>query len=88
MSFEQTAGSGYELALAIRPGNNPLLVDPEVPPAVGELPPNFRAKTRDYTQRQILDLVIFYCDDFGILLADPLKTRSEKINMFMRTHSF
>jgi hypothetical protein len=47
--------------------------------AVGTIPPNFNSNVDNYTNLDILKLIIFYNDDFDIAVDDALHERKVKI---------
>lgn len=53
-------------------------------PDVGEIPADFDPVVHKYSHTQILDQIIFYRDNFGIVLTDSLRTRAEKFRMFLQ----
>jgi hypothetical protein len=59
------------------------LVPPAQIPAVGTTPPNFNADFTTYRHDDILHLIIFYNDDFGIVQADTLPSRVESFRRFL-----
>lgn len=84
--FIQIPGHGHDHAVAI--GNNleqvllELLPPTEVP-QVGDLPPNFHVDVTVYQHVDILRMVNFYNDTFGIALGDLLPARIDKFRNFL-----
>lgn len=75
-------GSGYNLALTIRtPGV--VVQDLAVVPAIGDLPLNFHTAPKSYSHLQIIDMVVFYNENFGIVLADGIRPRADKFQLFL-----
>jgi hypothetical protein len=59
------------------------LVAPAIPAAIGTTPPNFNPNLPNYHHIDILNLIIFYNDDFGIVPGDSLGTRIDKFHAFI-----
>jgi hypothetical protein len=59
------------------------LVPPAQVPAVGTTPPNFIADLHTYHHNDILDLIVFYNDDFGIVQTDTASSRIESFRRFL-----
>jgi hypothetical protein len=59
------------------------LAAPQEVPAVGTTPPGFDADVSAYRHINVLSMIIFYNDDFGILQADPLSARLDKFRRFL-----
>ena len=53
---------------------------------VGTVFPQFNPNVDAYQHIDILHLVIFYNDDFGILLGDQLPERKRKIRNWLMEH--
>jgi len=53
---------------------------------VGTVPPQFNPDVDAYQHIDILHLVVFYNDDFGILLGDQLPERKRKIRNWLMEH--
>ncbi|KAF9021978.1 hypothetical protein BDZ89DRAFT_1163451 [Hymenopellis radicata] len=73
------AGSGHILANALDGAITAL--DPA--PAIGALPPVFNGQVADYSNAEILRLVTFYNEDFGIVQSDPLAVRIAKFRAYI-----
>ncbi|KAF9475038.1 hypothetical protein BDN70DRAFT_884204 [Pholiota conissans] len=77
-------GDGYNKARAIsRPADGPNLVQPPQPAAIGAIPPDFDCNISSYSNIDIANLVIFYNDDFGIVITDNKSTRINKVIAFL-----
>ncbi|KAF8878200.1 hypothetical protein BD779DRAFT_1676951 [Infundibulicybe gibba] len=78
-------GDGFELAEALARGLEPnVLQNFPAPAAVGATPEFFHQNTiSNYGHREVLEMVHFYNNDFGILPTDPLGTRREKFHDFL-----
>ncbi|KAF8076856.1 hypothetical protein FPV67DRAFT_1472901 [Lyophyllum atratum] len=50
---------------------------------VGDVPPNFKTRIDEHTGDEILELIVFYNDDFGILPGDGIATRHKKLRSFL-----
>jgi hypothetical protein len=50
---------------------------------VGDVPPDFSGDIRNYENAEILQMVNFYNNDFGIMPADCLGTRIDKFRKFL-----
>ncbi|KAF5379374.1 hypothetical protein D9615_006648 [Tricholomella constricta] len=59
------------------------LVAPAQPAAIGTLPPSFNTDTNAYENADILALIIFYNEDFGITNNDPIDIRIQKLRNFL-----
>jgi hypothetical protein len=60
-----------------------MIAPPPNIPNIGTLPPNFNQDLSTYDHVQILALIIFYREDFGILAGDSLVLRVEKLHRFL-----
>ncbi|KAF8886348.1 hypothetical protein BD779DRAFT_1471205 [Infundibulicybe gibba] len=83
-----TPGNGVFLAKAVSQGldavtQRAITVRPNTPPAIGAVPPNFNPDINSYSDRDILNLIVFYNDNFEILPSDALRTRIEKFQRFL-----
>ncbi|KAF8868333.1 hypothetical protein CPB85DRAFT_1448446 [Mucidula mucida] len=77
-------GSGLQRALGLRPPNIALQLADIVPaPRVGETPPQFQGGLASYSNAEILRMIIFYNDDFGIVLNDSLAMRIDKFRSYL-----
>jgi hypothetical protein len=76
------------------PGNGDILVSnltttgqvpitPNSPPAIGSVTANFNGAVVTYDDLQILEMILFYNDDFGIRLEDSLGTGMLKFREFL-----
>ena len=59
------------------------LVAPEAVLNVGDIPPAFNANIFEYRHQDILRLIIFYNDDFGIVPGDGIPLRIQKFRHFL-----
>ena len=59
------------------------LVVPDPVPAIGAKPQPFNANLPNYRHIDILNMVIFYNNDFGIVAADSVGDRVEKFGFFL-----
>ncbi|KAF8075159.1 hypothetical protein FPV67DRAFT_618274 [Lyophyllum atratum] len=50
---------------------------------IGHAPPNFNPHPGKYSNDEINHLILFYNDDFGILLGDGLHVRRDKVRKFL-----
>ena len=50
---------------------------------LGTVPVPFNNMPSTYTHADILNLVIFYNDDFDILAADGISTRQDKLRLWL-----
>jgi hypothetical protein len=82
LSHSQRFGHGLELARAVNPNRQQLFAPAQLP-AVGTTPPNFDEDLPNYRHMHILNLIIFYNDDFGIQHADTIGTRIDKFRRFL-----
>jgi hypothetical protein len=82
-------GSGVARATAIY-GNIPnlqhLLVPPAVAPNIGSTPPNFVWNAAAYQRADIINLIVFYNEDFGIVVGDSVSECVEKFHRFLTTY--
>ncbi|KAF8870938.1 hypothetical protein CPB85DRAFT_1353299 [Mucidula mucida] len=77
-------GSGLQRALGLRPPNIALQLADIVPaPRVGETPPQFQGGLASYSNAEILRMIVFYNDDFGIVLNDSLAMRIDKFRSYL-----
>jgi len=53
------------------------------PPLIGSTPANFNPKIDGYRHLDILRMMVFYNETFGIGVQDDLPTRAEKFRMFL-----
>jgi hypothetical protein len=81
--LSQIPGSGLQLAQALAPPNNRPLVPPAIIATVGSSPRDFDPDLGNYQNIHILNHIIFYNDDFGIVVGDPLSARIEKFRGFL-----
>lgn len=70
-------------ARSLGPDIGEALVFPPQTPVVDAVPPNFNFNLSTYQHLDILNLIIFYNDDFGIVPYDSLETRIEKFRRFL-----
>ena len=77
-------GLGLELAEALRPPHvqQPFVL-PEELPNIGAVPVPFNGVIATYQHLDILMLIIFYNDSFGILQPDNLGIRIDKFRAFL-----
>jgi len=80
------AGHGYELAAERRQEahtvDNVLRVPDEIPP-IGSVPQGFGNYPTRFSHADIVRLIIFYNDDFGIIQQDDLAERRLKLTSFL-----
>jgi len=69
------------LANHLLPGNFPALINPPLG-AIGEVPGNFNPEIHHYGDGEILWLVMFYRESFGIFPNDNLAVRRQKLWQF------
>jgi hypothetical protein len=83
MMFDlQMAGDGLALAQAVA-HNVATLVPPVQIPLLGDIPPNFNDNLPSYNHGDILQLIIFYNDDFGIVQGNTLPSRIDSFRRFL-----
>jgi hypothetical protein len=81
----QIPGHGENLARRVAPPH----VAPDYPqknappPAIGSVPLNFNGHPSGYTHAEILNIIIFYNDDFGIVERDNIGTRTAKLRAWL-----
>jgi hypothetical protein len=79
-------GNGVALATAIY-GNIPNLqqhlVTPAIVPAIGSTPPNIIDNLAALQPPDIINLIIFYNEDFGIVVGDTVSQCVEKFYQFL-----
>jgi hypothetical protein len=63
-----------------------LLVPPAQQPVVGTLPPNFNNNYSAYQRGDIVNLIIFYNEDFGIAAGDTVAEGVSKFHRFSTTY--
>ncbi|TDL22525.1 hypothetical protein BD410DRAFT_839606 [Rickenella mellea] len=79
---KSTPGDGRNLAQPL------LTAGVHLPPAaaaanVGAFPPAFNGDPTSYTHQEIINLIVFYNDAFGIVVGDVLTTRRNKLREWM-----
>jgi hypothetical protein len=84
----QIPGYGHEAALLIADATtqsifNNLFPAGREPAEIGSTPPNFNAKVDRYQQIDILRMVVFYNENFGIAAQDNLEDRIAKFRRFL-----
>lgn len=77
----QIPGHGDAKARAVRGAHVVRL--PIVVPTIGQTPPNFSGDFVTYQHAYILDLIVFYNDDFHIVNGDGLPDRQRKVRAFL-----
>jgi len=79
------AGDGLALAQAV--AHNVATRNALVPlaqiPLLGDIPPNFNHNLPSYNHNDILRLIIFYNDDFGMVQGDTLPSRIDSFRRFL-----
>jgi len=79
------AGDGLALAQAV--AHNAATRNALVPlaqiPLLGDIPPNFNHNITSYNHNEILRLIIFYNNDFGILQGDTVPSRIDRFRRFL-----
>lgn len=79
-----TPGVGITRAIQLRPTSGNVSVNaPEATAAIGDVPFNTLFYPRGLTHQRILDLIIFYNDDFGIQLDDDIDVRIGRVIHFL-----
>ena len=53
---------------------------------VGAVPPQFNPDVDSYQHIDVLQLIIFYNDDFGIQVGDQLPERKRKVRNWLMEH--
>ncbi|KAF9038853.1 hypothetical protein BDZ89DRAFT_404192 [Hymenopellis radicata] len=76
-------GSGHALANAVRPANSAPMPALNPEPRIGDVPPAFSGRIAAYNNADILRLITFYNEDFGIVAGDPLALRNDKFRVFI-----
>ena len=96
ISPHQTPGSGIALVVQLNPPGiqlpkqlamlqaNTAVGHPAPPPVtLRQAPPFYNSDIDTYQHGDILRLIEFYNDSFGIVLADMLATRKQKVHTWM-----
>lgn len=78
----QIPGHGHAKALSVSPVGI-AIQQPPVAADIGLVPTPFDNNISAYTHAQILDLIIFYNDDFGIVPGEALSSRQNKVLYFL-----
>ncbi|EDQ99263.1 uncharacterized protein LACBIDRAFT_335187 [Laccaria bicolor S238N-H82] len=60
-----------------------ILIAPAEEPAVGTVPPNFSTNFSAYTTADFVRLIIFYNEDFGIVVGDTIESSINKLCGFL-----
>jgi hypothetical protein len=85
--YIKTLGHGLDLANDVGHGLGPdaeqALVAPAQVPQVGTAPPGFDPDIMNYEHQDILRMIIFYRNNFGIVLGDSKGTRVDKFRRFL-----
>ena len=84
----QVPGHGLQLARDLFgniPGVHQHLVAPDVIPTVGTLPPLFNNQFASYTLADVIHLVIFYNEDFGIAVNDSVERCVQMFHLFFNS---
>jgi hypothetical protein len=84
--MSKVPGHGLDLARRIYGGYAPLtsqLVPPQELPVVGTTPPQWDSFVSGYTDVDILNLIIFYNEDFGIEPGDDLSACKDKFRAWL-----
>jgi hypothetical protein len=85
----QIPGDGLNLATTIFlnvPTVQQLLVHPIQAPSLATTPPNFNPNYAVYQRSDIIYLIIFYNEDFGILAGDTVQQCISKFHRFLTTY--
>ena len=84
-SFPQTAGDGHQAALMIHgPPALPQAAQNYQPNAqIGQVPNPWNPNLDSLQHLEILQLVIFYNDNFGIIVGDQVGTRRQKVRNWL-----
>ncbi|KAF9528571.1 hypothetical protein CPB83DRAFT_894355 [Crepidotus variabilis] len=86
---KEVPGSGRALALRMAPNQDVRRqLEDEYPPnhpaaLLGSSPPEFIVDPENYQHIDILKLILFYNDRFGVLVTDTLPTRMIKLRTFL-----
>ncbi|KAG5729176.1 hypothetical protein E4T56_gene13983, partial [Termitomyces sp. T112] len=78
------SGDGLDLANALK-GSNMIVSVPMKPVKIRDRPKNLNhtGRLEDFTNQDILDLIVFYNNDFGIVLEDDEEARRKKLLVFL-----
>ncbi|KAK0477310.1 hypothetical protein IW261DRAFT_1285824, partial [Armillaria novae-zelandiae] len=81
---QKTPDSGLNLAQEVHPAtvNETDLKDTSPAPSIGSTP-NFDGRIAKYSNEDILKMIIFYNDKFGIVRNDNLPERIDKFHLFL-----
>jgi hypothetical protein len=82
-------GDGVALATNIyrnSPSLQPHLVRPAVAPEIGSTPSNFIKNAAGYQLADIVSLIVFYNEDFGVLEGDDIPQCVDKFHRFLTTY--
>jgi len=84
------AGDGHVLAMPLVVNLNAAIVqavqDFQPHGLIGTVPPQFNPNIGSYQHIDILQLVVFYNDDFGIHAGDQLSERKHKVRIWLTEH--
>ncbi|KAK0421680.1 hypothetical protein EV421DRAFT_1725030, partial [Armillaria borealis] len=82
---QKTLGSGFDLANAVclKNENSTTTTLVRVTAEVGSTPPNFNGRIAKYSDEDILKMIVFYNDSFGITRLDALPERISKFRAFL-----
>ncbi|KIM73965.1 hypothetical protein PILCRDRAFT_92801 [Piloderma croceum F 1598] len=85
---KETPGSGLALAVQLNLGGIPLpqqlaLLQANAIAGMGQVPPFYNVDIDAYQHRDLLRLIKFYNNNFGIILSDSLPTRKQKFHLWM-----
>jgi len=56
------------------------------PAPIGAVPPGFQTNISGYSRADITKLIVFYNQDFGILIGDDETEQRRKLTIFMSHH--
>jgi hypothetical protein len=75
---------GRDLAQVLLTPNT--AIPPQLPAfPLGSVPQNFNSNPSSYTHQEILNMIIFYNDRFGIVAGDDIATRRNKFREWLST---
>jgi hypothetical protein len=78
-------GDGRAIAQLLQTQGTVMPLQAAIVPAVGVVRNNFNGNPSSYTHQEILNMVIFYNEDFNILPGDDVATRRNKFREWIST---
>ncbi|KAF8868470.1 hypothetical protein BD779DRAFT_1001638 [Infundibulicybe gibba] len=88
--MKTVAGDGFLLALQtarfLHPTVQQAIVPLNPPPPIGFILETFKPDVTNYDDMDILNLIVFYNEDFGIRPEDNIVTRIKKVQLFLTIH--